>query len=242
MAENKAPRNNAHCTLPGRSGAEHVPLHHRRRQARAAVAGRRASGAAYVVQEAHHHRHGRSAPRPGEVRPHRTAGQQPSRSAARNHSLSPYEDPPRGRRRNRSLQVRGTGAPADAAGPPGAGRDDRGGGGVRPPAHLRRAHRPQSPHRPVRHRKRHRAHRRRAGARIARDRARHGGPDGQTGPRPGGRFPHHPLPGLHRSGGDRSRHERQHVAAPRHPGQPGDAASSAATASWNRAADIWPAG
>ena len=64
----RTPRNNAHCSIPGRSGAEHVPVHHRGRQARPAAAGRRASGAADVVQEADRHRHGRSPPRPGEVR------------------------------------------------------------------------------------------------------------------------------------------------------------------------------
>ena len=46
----------------------------------------------------------------------------------------------------------------------------------------------------------------------------------KTGPRPGGRFSDHPLPGLHRPRGARARHERQHVAASGHPGQPGDAA------------------
>ena len=78
---------------------------------------------------------------------------------------------------------------------------------------------------------RHRTHLRRAGARTAGGRPRHRRPDRQIRPRSGGRFPHHALPGLHRPRGYRARHERQHVAAPRHARPIWKRCASAATAS-----------
>ena len=63
----------------------------------------------------------------------------------------------------------------------------------------------------------------------------------KTGARPGGRFSDHALPGLHRPGGAGAGHERQHVAAPRHAGQSGDAAPARAPHRRTRAAATWPA-
>ena len=145
----KAPRNNAHCTHPGRSGAEHLPVHHRRRQARAPVAGRRAAGAAHLLQEAHRHRHGRSSPRSGEVRTHRPAGARHRNRRPRPCSKAPMKV---------LLGVGGGIAAYKAAelarllmqrGSSRAGGHDPRRGGVRPAPHLRRAHRPQGAHRPV---------------------------------------------------------------------------------------------
>ena len=59
---------------------------------------------------------------------------------------------------------------------------------------------------------------------AAGDRAGHRRPDRQDGARSGGRFSDHPVPGFHRPGGARPCHERQHVGAPGDPGQPRDAA------------------
>ncbi len=106
----------------------------------------------------------------------------------------------------------------------GPGRHDPRRAGVHQPPDLRRPHRAQDAHRSVRHRERHRAHCRGAGKRADGHCSGHRGPDRQAGPWPGGRFPHHALPGLHRPGGAGALDELEHVAAPGHPGQPRNAA------------------
>ena len=103
MAENKAPRNNAHCTLPDdpeQSTYRFIIV--------AAKRARQLQGGARPVLPTSSKKPtiiAMEEVRRGLVKYDLTgpAGQQPSRPAARIHPVSPYEGPPRGRRRNRGI-------------------------------------------------------------------------------------------------------------------------------------------
>ena len=142
----------------GRSGAEHLPLHHRRRQARAAVAGRRAqflptSSKKPTVMAMEEVRRGLVK---YEDIADRCTVKQPARRRVSCRVIDASHEA--------SLLGVGGGIAAykaaelarasDAARLHRAGHDDARGGGVRPPADVRRPHRAQSDHRPVQRRHR----------------------------------------------------------------------------------------
>ena len=218
----KAPRNNAHCTIPDDAEQSTYRYHHRGRQARPAIAGRRASGPADVFQETHRHRHGRSAPRAGEIQPDRPGAR---RTGARTGSLvsimkiilgvgggiAAYKSAELARllmQQGHQVQAvmtpprRSSSAPSLSPPSPGARSLTDLFAIESAIEHISVAQENEllliAP----------------ATADLIAKMA-HG---------LAGRLPHHPLPGLHRPGGDRAGDEREYVAAPRHPGQPGDPA------------------